>query len=357
MMGGTLLPQASKALLPGSAAHAMAGTQAAILLEVEDLSVHFPVGAKGLGKRAQTLRAVDGVSLHVAAGETLGIVGESGCGKTTLGRAILRLLTPTSGSIRFEGQDMTRAKGAGLAPMRRALQAIFQDPFGSLNPRMRVRDIIGEPLVNRGWPRARIAARVTEVMGIVGLPPEYGTRYPHAFSGGQRQRIGIARALAPSPRLIVCDEAVSALDVSIQAQILNLLKDVQAEFGVAYLFVSHNLAVVRHLSHRVAVMYLGRIVELSDEPRLFAAPLHPYTAALIAAVPEPDPTRALGPPALEGDLPSPLAMPSGCAFRTRCPIAAERCKIEAPALVEHAPGRFARCHFPGSYRPAMEQLT
>ena len=321
------------------------------LLEVQDLAVHFPVAAKGFRQAPRLLRAVDGVSLQVRSGETLGIVGESGCGKTTLGRAILRLLTPTSGSIRFEGRDITRAKGAELAPLRRALQAIFQDPFGSLNPRMRVRDIVGEPLVNMGWPRARIAARVNEVMDIVGLPPEYGTRYPHAFSGGQRQRIGIARALAPSPRLIVCDEAVSALDVSIQAQILNLLGDIQAEFGVAYLFVSHNLAVVRHLSHRVAVMYLGRVVELSDEASLFAVPLHPYTAALIAAVPEPDPTRALGPPALEGDLPSPLSLPSGCAFRTRCPIAANRCKTDAPALAEHAPGRFVRCHFPGSYRP------
>ena len=321
------------------------------LLEVEDLAVHFPVGSEGFRKAQQVLRAVDGVSLSVQAGETLGIVGESGCGKTTLGRAILRLLTPTAGVIRFEGMDITRAKGAGLAPMRRALQAIFQDPFGSLNPRLRVRDIVGEPLVNLGWPRARIEARVAEAMRIVGLPPEYATRYPHAFSGGQRQRIGIARALAPSPRLIVCDEAVSALDVSIQAQILNLLKDVQAEFGVAYLFVSHNLAVVRHLSHRVAVMYLGRIVELSDEASLFAAPLHPYTAALIAAVPEPDPTHALGPPALEGDLPSPMSPPSGCTFRTRCPIAVDRCRGEAPALAEYAPGRFARCHFPGTYRP------
>ena len=320
------------------------------LLEIEDLAVHFPVGARGFGRPAQKLRAVDGVSLSVDAGETLGVVGESGCGKTTLGRAILRLLAPTSGTIRFDGKDITRAGAEELAPMRRALQAIFQDPFGSLNPRLRVRDIVGEPLVNLGWLRARVTARVAEVMRIVGLPPEYATRYPHAFSGGQRQRIGIARALAPSPRLIVCDEAVSALDVSIQAQILNLLKDVQAEFGVAYLFVSHNLAVVRHLSHRVAVMYLGRIVELSDEASLFAAPLHPYTAALIAAVPEPDPTRPLGPPALEGDLPSPLAPPSGCAFRTRCPIAAERCTRDAPILAEHAPGRFVRCHFPGIYR-------
>ena len=321
------------------------------LLVVADLEVYFPVGAKGLGQVQRTLRAVDGVSLHVDAGETLGIVGESGCGKTTLGRAILRLLAPTKGSIHFDGQDITRASQRELAPVRRTLQAIFQDPFGSLNPRLRVREIVGEPLVNLGWPRERVAARVAQVLEIVGLPPEYSTRYPHAFSGGQRQRIGIARALAPSPRLIVCDEAVSALDVSIQAQILNLLKDVQTEFGVAYLFVSHNLAVVRHLSHRVAVMYLGRIVEVSDETALFAQPLHPYTAALISAVPEPDPTRALGPPALEGDLPSPLSPPSGCTFRTRCPIAADRCASEAPSLAQHAPGRWVRCHFPGHYQP------
>ena len=326
----------------------------ATLLQVDDLSVHFAVRSRGFGQAAQVLRAVDGVSLQLHAGETLGIVGESGCGKTTLGRAVLRLLTPTTGSIRLDGEDLTLAQGTDLARMRRAMQAIFQDPFGSLNPRMRVHDIIAEPLVNLGWQSPRIGARVAEVMDIVGLPKEFATRYPHAFSGGQRQRIGIARALAPSPRLIVCDEAVSALDVSIQAQILNLLRDVQAELGVAYLFISHNLAVVRYLSHRVAVMYLGRIVEMCDEPSLFASPLHPYTVALIAAVPEPDPERALAPLALEGDLPSPLAMPSGCAFRTRCPIAAERCRDEAPQLLEHSPGRFARCHFPGNHRP-LEQ--
>ncbi len=319
------------------------------LLQIDDLSVHFPVRARGFGQPVQTLRAVDGVSLQLQAGETLGIVGESGCGKTTLGRAVLRLLTPSAGSIRLDGEDLTQAQGADLVRMRRAMQAIFQDPFGSLNPRMRVQDIIAEPLVNLGWERERITARVAEVMDIVGLPKEFAARFPHAFSGGQRQRIGIARALAPSPRLIVCDEAVSALDVSIQAQILNLLKDVQTEFGVSYLFVSHNLAVVRYLSHRVAVMYLGRIVEICAEPDLFAQPLHPYTVALIAAVPEPNPTRTLATLALEGDLPSPLDMPSGCAFRTRCPIAAERCRVEAPQLLEHLPGRFARCHFPGKH--------
>ena len=320
------------------------------LLQVDDLAVHFPVRARSYGAPAQTLRAVDGVSLRLQAGETLGIVGESGCGKTTLGRAVLRLLTPTTGSIRLDGEDLTHAHGRDLVRLRRAMQAIFQDPFGSLNPRMRMHDIIAEPLVNLGWQRARITTRVAEVMDIVGLPMEFATRYPHAFSGGQRQRIGIARALAPSPRLIVCDEAVSALDVSIQAQILNLLKDVQTELGVSYLFVSHNLAVVRYLSHRVAVMYLGRIVEICDEPSLFANPLHPYTVALIAAVPEPDPALALAPLALEGDLPSPLDMPSGCAFRTRCPIATARCQDEAPELVEHSSGRFVRCHYPGTHR-------
>ncbi len=320
------------------------------LLETKGLSVHFPVGSSAFGATARTLRAVDGVDLEIGVGETLGVVGESGCGKTTLGRAVLRLVEPTAGTIRFDGADVTRVTGSGLAPLRRAVQAVFQDPFGSLNPRLRVGEIVGEPLVNLGWPRAKIAARVAEVLDIVGLPTEYAARHPHAFSGGQRQRICIARALAPSPRLIVCDEAVSALDVSIQAQVLNLLKDIQREFGVAYLFVSHNLAVVRHLSHRVAVMYLGRIVELSDEASLYAAPLHPYTAALLSAVPDPDPERPLRAAVLEGDLPSPIDPPPGCAFHTRCPVAQPQCRERMPELREIEPGRFARCHFPGTFR-------
>lgn len=320
------------------------------LLESRGLSVHFPAKGMALSGTPNVLRAVDGVSIGVGIGETLGIVGESGCGKTTLGRAILRLLDPTEGSIIFDGADVTRATGAALGRFRREVQAVFQDPFGSLNPRLRVRDIVAEPLVNLGWTAPQIAKRVDEVLDIVGLPGEYAMRYPHAFSGGQRQRIGIARALAPSPRLIVCDEAVSALDVSIQAQILNLLSDIQRNFGVAYLFVSHNLAVVRHLSHRIAVMYLGRIVEISDEARLYAAPLHPYTVALLAAVPEPDPERALRPAVLEGDLPSPISPPPGCAFHTRCPIAQDRCRTEMPELRELESGRSVRCHFPGTFR-------
>jgi oligopeptide/dipeptide ABC transporter ATP-binding protein len=306
------------------------------LLEIRDL-------AKSFGP----LRAVDGVSLTLAPGETLGVVGESGCGKTTLARLALRLLEPDSGAISFAGRDITHADEATLRPLRASLQVVFQDPFSSLNPRWRVRDIIAEPLVNQGWERARIAARVAETMRLVGLPAEYASRYPHAFSGGQRQRIGIARALAPEPKLVICDEAVSALDVSIQAQILNLLRDAQGAMGLALLFISHNLAVVRQISHRVAVMYLGRVVELAPEAELFARPLHPYTAALLAAVPEPDPTIGFRGGVLEGELPSPLAPPPGCAFHPRCRIARERCHAEAPLEREISPGRFVRCHYPG----------
>ncbi len=325
------------------------------LLEVTDLCKRFVVRTDVLGRTTQELRAVEDVTLALQTGETLGIVGESGCGKTTLGRMVLRLLEPSAGAIRFDGRDITHLPEDELRAMRQAFQVVFQDPFSSLNPRMRVREIIGEPLRNLGWTRARIVARVEEVMAIVGLPAEYMVRYPHAFSGGQRQRIGIARALAPSPRLIVCDEAVSALDVSIQAQVLNLLKDVQERFGLALLFISHNLAVVRHLSHRIAVMYLGRVVELAAEDALFRRPLHPYTVALIAAVPEPDPTIRNRHVPVEGELPSPLNPPPGCAFHPRCPAAQDRCRSEVPAITEPEPGRFVRCHFPGSVTP-METL-
>ncbi len=310
------------------------------LLEVAGITKRFAVG----GIR---FAAVDDVSLHVDAGETLGIVGESGCGKTTLARVILKLVASDGGTIRFGGQDVTHAGEAELRRLRQELQVVFQDPFSSLNPRWRVDAIIAEPLTNLGWDCARIAARVAEVMAMVALPAEYGRRYPHAFSGGQRQRIGIARALAPGPRMIVCDEAVSALDVSIQAQVLNLLKDAQAQLGLALLFISHNLAVVRQISDRVAVMYLGRVVELASDAALFERPLHPYTALLLAAVPEPDPSLGFRGAPLEGELPSPLAPPPGCPFHPRCPAMRERCRSEPPAYREIEPGRFVRCHFPG----------
>jgi oligopeptide/dipeptide ABC transporter ATP-binding protein len=314
------------------------------LLSVDNVSKHFAVSG---GQGGDVLRAVEGVSLTLAPGETLGIVGESGCGKTTLARLVLRLIEPTSGHIAIDGRTITGAKERALRPVRRQMQAVFQDPFASLDPRMRARDIIAEPLVNQNWPRERIRERVIEMLRVVGLPSEYATRYPHAFSGGQRQRIGIARALAPSPRLIVCDEAVSALDVSIQAQILNLFKDIQAQFGVAYLFISHNLAVIRHVSHRVAVMYLGRVVETAPESLIFDRPLHPYTHALMAAVPEPGPSAAPPKLALHGELPSPLRQPSGCSFHTRCPIARDICRVQPPPLEDKGGGHFAACHFAG----------
>jgi oligopeptide/dipeptide ABC transporter ATP-binding protein len=317
------------------------------LLEVRNLTKEFAVGTDILGRPKAVLRAVDDLSFDVLPGETLGFVGESGCGKTTVGRLALRLLTPTAGTIRFDGEDITSLTEREMRPKRRHLQVVFQDPYSSLNPRLMVRDIIGEPLRNFGFSRAQIDERVAELMRIVGLPPEYRSRYPHAFSGGQRQRIGIARALAVSPKLIVCDEAVSALDVSIQAQILNLLSDLQSQFGMALLFISHNLGVVRHVSHRIAVMYLGRLVELSDEDALFERPLHPYTAALIAAVPEPDPATRGALSILPGEIPSPLNPPPGCPFNTRCPKAEARCRAELPEFREIEPRRWVRCHFPG----------
>ena len=317
------------------------------LLEVRNLTKEFPVGADFLGRPLAQLRAVDDVSFALEPGETLGFVGESGCGKTTVGRLILRLLAPTSGTILFEGQDITNLTEPEMRPRRRDIQVVFQDPYSSLNPRLMVRDIVGEPLKNFGHSRDQIDQRVAELMRIVGLPPEYMSRYPHAFSGGQRQRIGIARALAVSPKLVVCDEAVSALDVSIQAQILNLLADIQAQFGLTLLFISHNLGVVRHVSHRIAVMYLGRLVELASEEVLFERPLHPYTAALIAAVPEPDPATRGRLAVLPGEIPSPLNPPPGCPFNTRCPRVEARCRAELPEFREVEAGRWVRCHFPG----------
>jgi oligopeptide/dipeptide ABC transporter ATP-binding protein len=291
------------------------------------------------------LRAVDAVSFEIGAGETLGLVGESGCGKTTVGRLILRLLPATAGRIVFDGEDVTHLPERRLREFRRQVQVVFQDPYSSLNPRLTVRDIVGEPLRNFGATRRAAATRVAELLDTVGLPAAYMSRYPHAFSGGQRQRIGIARALALGPRLLVCDEAVSSLDVSVQAQILNLLADLQRELGLTLLFISHNLAVVRHVSHRVAVMYLGRLVELAPEPALFEHPRHPYTRALLAAVPEASPD-AQPPAVLPGEIPSPFDPPAGCRFETRCPRAEARCRAAEPALTEERPGHWVRCYFP-----------
>jgi oligopeptide/dipeptide ABC transporter ATP-binding protein len=291
------------------------------------------------------LRAVDDVTFHLSPGETLGLVGESGCGKTTVGRLILRLLPPTAGRIVFDGQDVTHVPERGLREFRRAVQVVFQDPYSSLNPRLTVRDIVGEPLRNFGATRRAAALRVSQLLDTVGLPSAYMDRYPHAFSGGQRQRIGIARALALGPRLLVCDEAVSSLDVSVQAQILNLLSDLQGRLGLGLLFISHNLAVVRHVSHRVAVMYLGRLVEVAPESALFEHPRHPYTRALLAAVPEAGPD-ARPPAVLPGEIPSPLDPPTGCRFQTRCPRAEARCRAAEPELTEARPGHWMRCYFP-----------
>jgi oligopeptide/dipeptide ABC transporter ATP-binding protein len=316
------------------------------LLQVDRLQVHFPV-QHGLFSRTRAfVKAVDGVSFALAAGETLGLVGESGCGKTTLGRAIVRLVEPTGGTILFEGGDLGRLNGAELRARRRRIQMIFQDPYGSLDPRLTVEDIVGEALDVHRLAESRAARRhrVAELLRAVGLDPAHAPRYPHEFSGGQRQRVGIARALAVEPRLIVCDEPVSALDVSVQAQIVNLLRDLQRARGLAYLFISHDLAVVEHLSHRVMVMYLGKVVELAEAKALCGEPKHPYTQALISAVPVLDPDSKRRRIVLPGDVPSPINPPGGCPFHPRCPVAEARCHTEAPVLREIAPGRWAACH-------------
>ena len=324
------------------------------VLEVTDLRMHFPVRSSGLLRTVVAqVKAVDGISLTVGHGETLGLVGESGCGKSTAGRSILRLLEPTSGSIVLDGTDITRMSRRQLVPIRRTAQMIFQDPYNALNPRHTVGTIIGAPMrIQRLDPPGGIRRAVQDLMARVGLNPEHYNRYPNEFSGGQRQRIGIARSLALLPKLIVCDEPVSALDVSIQAQILNLLQDLQSEFGIAYLFIAHDLAVVRQVAHRVAVMYLGHIVEMATRQELYERPLHPYTHALMSAIPIPDPQtkgqreRIL----LGGDLPSPIDPPPGCVFHTRCFQAQERCRVEVPLLTEHSPevspGHRVACHFP-----------
>jgi oligopeptide transport system ATP-binding protein len=320
------------------------------LLQVTDLVKHFPIKSGILiDREVARVRAVDGVSLTLNEGETLGLVGESGCGKSTLGRAILQLTEPTSGSVRFAGEELVGRSRRELRPLRRQMQMIFQDPFASLNPRKRVGQIVGDPLELHKLARgAELKRRVQELLERVGLQAEHYNRYPHEFSGGQRQRIGIARALALQPKLIVADEPVSALDVSVQAQIINLLEELQDEFGLAYLFVAHDLGVVRHVSDRVAVMYLGKIVESSGADALYEKPIHPYSNALLSAVPIPDPKRnaARERLVLEGDVPSPIDPPPGCSFHTRCPWATDVCKTDEPALVEYDSGHAAACHHP-----------
>ena len=318
------------------------------LLRVKNLVKRFPVKGGLFARELEYVHAVDGVSFEIQPGETLGLVGESGCGKSTTGRCILRLIAPTSGEIWFEGKDVTHASKSELRALTRNMQIIFQDPYASLNPRMTVGAIVAEALIIHGLAKnaGERDDRVMQLLQTVGLHPDHVRRFPHEFSGGQRQRIGIARALAVNPKLIICDEPVSALDVSIQAQVINLLEDLQAQLGLTYLFIAHDLSVVEHISQRVAVMYLGRIVEIASSRNLYTTPRHPYTEALLSAVPIPDPTLVRKRIVLEGDVPNPIKPPSGCHFHPRCPRAQALCKVESPPLREVASGCLAACHFP-----------
>ncbi|MDD8050651.1 MAG: dipeptide ABC transporter ATP-binding protein [Verrucomicrobiota bacterium] len=314
------------------------------LLEVRELKTHFPIHSGVLQRSKAAVKAVDGVSFQIERGETVGLVGESGCGKSTLGKTLLRLIEPTSGQIFFKGREVTSLSQRRLRPLRRHMQMIFQDPYSSLNGRMTVEQIVGEGLrIHRLVPKREVSQRVRELLEAVGLNEQYARRYPHEFSGGQRQRIGIARSLALQPDLIVADEPVSALDVSVQAQIINLMVDLQKQFNLTYLFVAHDLAVVEHISDRVIVMYLGKIVEQAAVQALYSSPLHPYTSALIASVPSLDPAERRR-QVLGGDVPSPVNPPPGCAFHTRCPLVEDRCRVETPPLREVRPGHFAACH-------------
>lgn len=318
-----------------------------IILEVKDLVKHFPMGGGFFGQNQKVVHAVNGINFKVKKGETLGIVGESGCGKSTAGRTIIRLYEPTSGQIIFEGQDVTKAEGNDLLNLRRQMQMIFQDPYASLNPRMTVGDIVGEGLdIHKLASGQARTDRIYELLEVIGLNPEHANRFPHEFSGGQRQRIGIARALSVNPRLIICDEPISALDVSIQAQIVNMLEELQEKLGLTYLFIAHDLSMVKHISHRIAVMYLGRIVELADSFELYKNPQHPYTQALLSAIPIPDPrveaTRKRI--VVQGTVPSPIDPPSGCYFRTRCPYAKAVCAEQVPQLKELGNNHVAACH-------------
>jgi oligopeptide/dipeptide ABC transporter ATP-binding protein len=326
----------------------------AYLLEVENLAKHYPM-RRGLimSKTVGVVKAVDGVSFTLSRGETLALVGESGCGKSTTARLVLRLIEPSAGTVRFEGVDITEMRGQPLRKLRRRMQIVFQDPFASLNPRMTVGAILDEPLlVHEIGDAASRRARVNELLGLVGLAPYHAQRYPHEFSGGQRQRIGIARSLAVEPALVVCDEPVSALDVSIQAQVVNLMKDLQTRLGLSYLFIAHDLAVVKHVADRVAVMYLGRIVEIAPKDALFANPRHPYTRTLLSAIPRPDPHRRGARQLPGGDVPSPMNPPPGCHFHTRCPFAADRCRTDDPALRTIEGGHSVACHFAETLPPA-----